>query len=288
MTFLILGAGGQLGREWQHYLEKRDEPFNAYDSSDIDIANYLALQKTVENDQPDVVVNCAAYTNVDRAEEERARALEVNAEAAGQLARICQAGGATLVHYSTDYVFPGREKDRTRHPEGYPEDHEASPINWYGETKWRGEQAVRASGADHLIIRTSWLCGQYGANFVTKMMERSEQKQPIKVVNDQFGCPSFAENVVANSYNLVDRKRSGTYHVTSDGILTWFELAQTLFGMLDSKVSLEAVPSDAFPTKADRPAFSKLSIEKLRQVPGAEIWDWQFGLKKLIHKLKKN
>lgn len=288
MKIALLGASGQLGQEWQAIIADRyadDILLLPYNSSDLDVTHYSEVSKELQDKQPEVVVNCAAYTDVDGAEEHKEQASRVNAEAVAKLADLSQEIGFKLIHYSTDYVFPGNKADRNDFPEGYPEDRPADPINWYGQTKWEGEQAIRKTAENYLIIRLSWLCGQFGQNFVKTMLKLGRERDELQVVNDQWGSPTFTENVVVNSLRLLEEESTGTFHVTSDGIITWYDFAQAIFASQDIDVFAEPVSSEAFPTKAKRPHFSKLSIGKLKAVDRAEIIDWEEGLENLLMKL---
>jgi len=291
MKIVLLGASGQLGREWQSvisedYTEADDMILLPYTSSQLDITDHEAVRKELREQQPDVVVNCAAFTDVDGAEEQRAKAYQVNVEAVANLAEFCAGLGSGLVHYSTDYVFPGKLEDKERCPDGYPEDHPADPINYYGQTKWEGEEAIRQATKNYLIIRVSWLCGKFGNNFVKTMLRFGRERDQLQVVNDQFGSPTYAENVVENSLNLLRSGHSGTFHLTSKGLITWYDFAQAIFTQSDMEVNIESIPSDAFPSKSKRPRFSKLSTKKLESVPNTELLDWRDGLEALLSQLK--
>lgn len=286
---ILLGASGQLGKEWQRIVEQdhSDEiKLLPYTSSDLDITHYQEVSDEFREQKPDVVINCAAYTDVDGAENHRKLARKVNTEAVLYLAELSNELDFTLIHYSTDYVFPGTKLSKKEFPEGYPETYSADPINWYGKTKWEGEQAIRQTTKNHLVIRVSWLCGRDGSNFVKTMLRLGKERDELQVVNDQWGSPTFAENVVINCLNLLYKQANGTYHVTSKGIITWYDFAKAIFAISDSEVSLEKVTSDAFPTKAQRPYFSKLNTKKIEGVPGSELIDWKKGLRKLLGQLQ--
>ncbi len=287
MKTLLLGASGQLGKEWQDFQQRSDSNIHLfpYTSSQLDITHFKELSDELREQQPDVVINCAAYTDVDGAEENRKAARKVNVEGVLYLAELSNELDFKLVHYSTDYVFPGTKADRKNCPNGYSEDHPADPINWYGRTKWEGEQAVRQTTDDHLIIRVSWLCGQNGSNFVKTMLKLGQERDKLQIVNDQWGSPTFTENVVDNSLVLVNADATGTYHVTSKGLITWYDFAKAVFEMTDTKVSLESVSSDAFSTKAKRPYFSKLSTRKIENIEGSHIINWKEGLQNLLNQL---
>lgn len=290
MKCIVLGAGGQLGREWMDQLSNSNlSLFNLYKgfgSDQADITERDEIATLLDAEVPDVVINCAAYTKVDEAEEQRELAEQVNSIAVKSLAEQCSGRNIKLVHYSTDYIFPGNKEDRQRFPQGYPEDHETSPVNWYGATKLKGEKAIRQSGAAHLIIRVSWLCGAHGSNFVKTMLRLADEQNELNVVNDQWGSPTFTENVVLNTLSLLQENKEGIFNITSDGIITWYDLACEIFGISGKEIQVNAVSSDAFQTKATRPRFSKLDTSKLAQVKGAAIIPWKEGLNNLLEKLK--
>ena len=288
MTILLLGATGQLGREWQDFLKSGDHPavqLVTFSSDQLDITRTRALAEELRGRRPDVVVNCAAYTDVDGAEEDRDTARRVNTAAAGDLAELSAELGFSLIHYSTDYVFPGSEEDRGHYPGGYPEDHPADPVNFYGRTKWEGEQAIRKAAGRYLILRVSWLCGVYGSNFVKTMLRLGRERDQLQVVNDQWGSPSFATEVVRHSWALLKAGETGTFHSTSGGLITWYDLANAVFDKKNIDVAVKAVSSDAFPAVADRPRFSKLNTEKLEAVPGCSVQGWETGLDRMLERL---
>ena len=287
MKIVVLGAGGQLGSEWQSFLEERKMAVHPYSSGEVDITNPKEIGRVIDEVSPDLLINCAAYTDVDRAEEEREQALEVNATAVDYLARACKRREIKLVHFSTDYVFPGKKEDREKYPGGYVEDHPVSPVNWYGETKLRGEQAIRNQDGNYLIVRVSWLCGKFGSNFVTKMLSLAEEHRELRVVSDQYGSPTFTGNVVLNTFNLIQKQQVGIFHITSEGLISWYDFARAVFRIADKDVSVKAVTSDEFPTTARRPFFSKLNIEKIKKVPGTVTRNWEEGLTMLLRELKK-
>ena len=290
MKFLITGSTGQLGKEWTRYLQKEsiESNFAAYGSKDLDITNYNQVKERLEAQNPDVVINCAAYTNVDLAEDEPERAEAINAEAVANLANCCREHAIKLVHYSTDYVFPGYPSDRKLFPNGYPADQQAEPINQYGTSKHHGEIAVRKHCDDYLLLRVAWLCGVYGQNFVTKMLQLSKQHDTLKVVNDQWGSPTFTSNVVDNTVALLESGRRGTYHINCDGVITWYELAQKVFAYTQTEITLKPVSSTEFASNASRPAFSKLDTQKLQGVEGSRIIAWSDGLRQMLKSLNEN
>ncbi|MEX0609180.1 MAG: dTDP-4-dehydrorhamnose reductase [Balneolaceae bacterium] len=285
MRFLITGGNGQLGREWGDFLTSQKADFEAFSSSDLDITNKEEVEKKLTSFKPDVLINCAAYTKVDMAEDEEEQAFLVNAKAVDLLAEICAANNIKLVHYSTDYVFAGTKEDHQVLEDGYPEDHEKNPVNVYGASKLAGETAILKSGCDFLLIRVSWLCGQYGHNFVKTMLNLAETRDALNVVNDQFGSPTFAENVVENTFHLLQEKQSGIFHLSSLGKATWYDFASEIFQQKKMDISVHPVDSSQFPTKATRPAFSLLSTKKIANIPGVSLVHWKTGLTKLLKQI---
>lgn len=286
MRILITGGSGQLGREWVSYLNRKEVEFISLPSADLDVTDHADTNRVLNNLRPDLIINCAAYTKVDQAEEEPEKAFLVNGEAVENLAKYCAQKKIKIVHFSTDYVFPGTEEDMEKLPAGYPEDHPTKPINVYGSSKLAGEKAIQHSGCDYLLIRVSWLCGKYGNNFVKTMLRLAEDRDELKVVNDQFGCPSFAKNVVENCWRLIESKEEGVFHLTSKGKISWYDFASEIFKQAGVDISLVPVDSSAFPTKAIRPAFSLLSTKKIANISGVSLIDWEEGLKSMLAELK--
>ena len=282
MKFLITGAGGQLGHEWVQFCETRDVFYKAFTSAELDITSESALLSNILEFNPDAVINCAAYTKVDQAEEEEEKAELVNATAPGVLSEVCKKQGVKLVHYSTDYVFSGTKKDQSELPDGYPETYQTDPINVYGRTKRNGEVAIQESGCEYLILRVSWLCGTFGNNFVKTMLRLGQERDKLTVVKDQFGSPTFADQVVEQSYELIKQNRKGIFHLSSEGTTTWYEFAKEIFTQRQLDVEVVPVDSSEYKTKAVRPYFSKLSTQKISTIPGVTILSWRDGLKRLL------
>ena len=287
MTLLVTGAGGQLGREWMHFLKEQGVgDVTGLSSGQLDISDREAVRRVLDDIRPDIVINCAAWTDVDGAERDFESAHRVNRDGVVNLAGWCAGHSARMVHYSTDYVFPGRREDRQRYPAGYGEDAETAPVNVYGRSKLAGEQALQRSGADHLLLRVSWLCGAFGTNFVTKILAAGKERGVLDVVDDQLGSPSFADRVVFWSWELIKRRETGTYHITSGGLTSWYELAAEIFNYLElHQVQVRPRSSESVPAVATRPAFSKLDPGRLEQTLGVEMEAWQSGLHRLLNQL---
>lgn len=285
MKFLITGANGQLGKEWVHFLEDGNYPFSKYGSGDLDITDEAAVNKVLKKERPDIVLNCAAYTKVDEAENNPDKAFMVNKTGVQNLLMAAEQMNLMLVHYSTDYVFPGKAVDEKNYPDGYTEDAPTGPVNVYGSSKRAGEILLEKSSASWLLIRVSWLCGQFGSNFVTKIVELAIEREQLKVVNDQVGSPSFTSDVVNKSFQLITEECRGKFHISSSGKISWADFAKEILYQVKSDTVVNEVPSSEFPVIANRPSFSLLSKEKLITYRYNPV-DWKDGLSKLLHQLK--
>jgi dTDP-4-dehydrorhamnose reductase len=285
---MILGAGGQLGLGWQAFLRKKKVVMQALSSADLDITDRAKLGKAILDFKPDIIINCAAFTGVDAAEDDPETAQRVNHDAVDHLARITSDAGALLVHYSTDYVFSGSEADMVRYPSGFDEGHTPVPANVYAHTKYAGERAVRGSGCPHLIVRLSWLCSPYGSNFVKTMLRIGSGKDEIQVVNDQFGSPTYTTNAIFNTWALLESGERGLWHVTSRGIITWYDFAVEIMRQAGLSARIIPVPSSGYPTRAFRPVYTKLSTRNLEDVRGARLISWSEGLRDLLGSLRIN
>lgn len=286
MKFLITGANGQLGSEWVSRLTVLRREFVAFSSDRLDITNQSQTQELIKSEKPDVVINCAAYTNVDRAESETEKAFLVNEFGVRNLINACRENGSKLVHFSTDYVFAGVASDRTNFPKGYPEEAPTDPVNSYGASKRAGELVLEESGpdADWILIRVSWLCGRYGSNFVKTMLRLSADKKEIPVVMDQTGSPSYAFDVVDKTIHLLDSGYSGTFHISSSGEISWAQFAEEIFKISGMRTKVLLIPSDQYQTVAKRPSFSLLSKGKI-QKNGLDPLNWNSGLIQLLKQL---
>jgi dTDP-4-dehydrorhamnose reductase len=263
MKVVILGAKGMLGRD----LGKVFYDLNPYllDKDELDITSKEGVHKLFSNLAPDVVINAAAYTDVDGCETSRSEAMKVNGDSPGYLAAATKNAGAIFVHYSTDYVFDGKKA------EGYKEDDEpSSPLNFYGETKLAGERAVRKAGGDYYIIRTSWLYGINGKNFVETMLRIAGEKGKFRVVNDQHGKPTYTVDLAKATRKLMESKSDfGIYHITNEPATTWYQFAREIL----KKNKITPCASSEFPRPAKRPQYSILLNTKL-----APLRPWQEAL----------
>jgi dTDP-4-dehydrorhamnose reductase len=254
-SIVLIGQTGMLARAWRNLLDGQGQPYQTIARPTLDLNEPATIPRAIKP-PVDVVVNCAAWTDVDGAEADEPRATQVNGHGVGALARHCAAIGATLVHYSTDYVFNGQTN------EPYGVDRQRDPINAYGRGKAEGERQIKQSGAAHLIIRTSWLYAPWGKNFVTTMAQLTQQREHLDVVDDQRGRPTSAQHLAGASRALLQQQARGTYHVTDGGQCTWYELACAVRDDVGSVCDISPCSSDAFPRPAKRPANSVLDLSK--------------------------
>ena len=258
---VLLGADGMLGRAWAELLKARGIAHVATTIEDLDITDASAVEGVV-SDGVRWVINCAAYTAVDDAEAHEALSDEVNGHAVGRLAEQCKRVNALLVHYSTDYVFDGTAT------EPYPTGHPRNPVNAYGRSKALGEELLEKSGAEHLLVRSSWLYAPWGKNFVLTMRDLAKSRDSLRVVHDQRGRPTDSRQLAEVSLDLMERRSRGVFHVTDGGECTWFELARFVAAETRPVCKVEPCTSEEFPRPAKRPAYSVLDILATEQVVG--------------------
>jgi dTDP-4-dehydrorhamnose reductase len=268
MRILITGAGGQLGNALCEVFGY--ETVIPKDLPDFDLTN-PNVEEEIIGSAPDLIIHAGAYTDVDGAEREPALALAVNAEGTEQIARAAVRLGARLMYISTDYVFDGKQ----RVP--YREDDNPRPINRYGFSKWKGEQAVLASGAKALIIRTAWLYGSAGKNFVKSIMRAAQSEPILKVVNDQSGCPTYAEDLAAFIASLARKDVEGVIHATNRGQCTWYEFAQAIVREMGFSCSVVPIMTEQAGRLAKRPPYSVLSPDRSVSL-GLELPEWNQAL----------
>ncbi len=267
MRAMLLGAGGMLGHDLVATVPATVTlvPFT---KAEMDITDATALAAAVADARPDVIVNAAAYTAVDRAETERDVAFRVNADAVGELGRIARSSGARVIHFSTDYVFDGRST------EPYREDSPAHPINTYGASKLAGENALKQSEAESLIVRTQWLFGTHGKSFPRTMWERATAFVKTKVVRDQTGRPTYSRDLADAVWALAERRTRGVLHVTNHGTATWFDVASHIFSRLGRSDVLSSCLTVEYPTAAERPHYSVLCTSRLERELGSGLPEW--------------
>lgn len=296
MTVLVFGGNGQVGQELLRALAPLGKVIATTRSGQLpdgstcetaDFGQPDSLPALLDRVQPSLVVNAAAYTAVDRAEQEVEAAFAANAQAPGVIARWCAAHGVPFVHYSTDYVFDGQGSAP------YREDEPTAPLGVYGTSKRDGEDAVRAAGGRHLIFRTAWVYASHGANFLRTMLRVGAERDVLRVVADQIGTPTPAALIADVTAQALQHpgQLSGTWQLTASGQTSWHGFAEAIFaealasGVLAKVPTVEAIPSSEYPTPAKRPAWSVLDNRKLQQDFGVVLPSWQDGLKRVMAEL---
>jgi len=289
MKILLLGKNGQVGWELRRTLAPLAE-VTAVDYPEINFADTPALRRLVAGTRPAVVVNAAAYTAVDKAETEPELCRQINAVAPGVLAEEAKKAGALMVHYSTDYIFDGTKTSP------YVEVDAPNPLGAYGRSKLEGDRAVKASGVDHLIFRLCWVYGARGQNFMLTMQRLARERETLRVVGDQFGCPTWSRmiaetTVLALKQALVGADRSacnGEYHLAAGGQANWHEFASRIIELMPEAErkchAVERITTAEYPTPAKRPAYSVLDCGKLQKTFGLRLPDWEASLRQVLDK----
>ena len=280
---LVTGANGQTGKELRDLARIYDgHTYTFLSKEDLPIENYELVRNFFDIKKPTALINCAAYTAVDKAETEKNLAFQVNGESVGVLAAVCRAHGARFIHISTDYVFDGlssipyRETDAT------------SPINVYGASKLFGEQEAMRHNPDSVILRTSWVYSAYGRNFVKTMMKLMGERKEVNVVSDQLGSPTYAADLAEAllSVALASRIFPGIYHFSNEGVVSWYEFALAIAEISGSGCMVRPIPASAFPTPAQRPGYSVLDKSLICSTYGITIKPWKTSLDACIRQIR--
>jgi len=283
----LIGNKGMLGNDVEEVLGKNNEKYIASDI-DVDITNYYELESFVRRKGIDWIINCSAYTAVDKAEDEPEKAFKINANGALNIARIAKLKGSKLIHISTDYVFDGQKK------EPYIEEDEPNPLGVYGKSKLEGERNVKSILNDYFIIRTAWLYGKNGNNFVYTMLRLFDERDEVKVVSDQFGSPTHTVDLAWLIYEITKKnsKEYGIYHFTNEGKISWYDFAKRIYdisremGIVKREVKIIPISTNEYPTKAKRPINSYLSKEKVKKIFNLNIRSWNEALRDFLLSLK--
>ena len=286
MNILVTGANGQLGNEMRIVSQQSAHHYIFTDVAELDITDAAAVEKMVADNEVKVIVNCAAYTNVDKAEDDRELAELLNAKAVENLAVAIRRNDGLLVHVSTDYVFGG-----TRNNTPCREEEAANPTGVYGETKLHGEEAVIRSGCHYLIIRTAWLYSEYGKNFLKMMLDLTATKPSLKVVFDQTGTPTYAYDLAAAICDIIEQRkyegRDGIYHYSNEGVCSWYDFTKAIAEYAGhTACDIQPCHSDEFPSKVVRPSYSVLDKTKIKTTFGLKVPYWTDSLKQCIDNLQ--
>lgn len=285
MNILVTGANGQLGREMRILGKGSANDYIFTGRNELDITDKTSLFEFVSENKTDVIINCAAYTAVEKAEDEFEKADLLNRQAVGYLARAAAENNAVLIHISTDYIFHG-DKNLP-----YTEEDPADPLGVYGTTKLRGEEEIKRSGCRALIFRTAWLYSPYGNNFVKTMMRLTSEKESVKVVFDQVGSPTYAEDLARAIFKITEedmiKGNEGIYNFTNEGVCSWYDFAVEIAAEAGNRnCRITPCRSEEFPSKVKRPAFSVLDKAKIKRTFGISIPYWKDSLKKCVGILK--
>ena len=286
---LVTGANGQLGKELRQLCGVYPQfEFIFLSKDDLPVNNFELLRNTFKIYHPQFCINCAAYTDVDRAESEKDLAFIVNGEAAGVLAAICTEYDTKFIHISTDYVFDGMATIP------YKEESPANPATIYGISKLKGEEQAFQLNPDTIILRTSWVYSEFGKNFVKTILKLLHEKEEINVVNDQVGSPTYALDladtilkIIAGSQPSTANYKPGIYHFSNEGVISWYDFAIAIKELSGAKCKINPIPTSQYPTPAKRPAYSVLDKTKIQQTFGIKLKDWKESLAVCLNKINK-
>jgi len=276
VKILITGANGQLAKEFQQSLKEYEYQVTALDKEKLDISDPDSIKTAFSQYTPDIVLNCAAYNFVDKAEEDFDTAYKVNALGVKNLASMCKKNNTLLIHYSSDYVFDGEKKDF------YSEEDAPNPINSYGKTKLLGETFLREETDNFLLFRVSWVFGEGKQNFLYKLLEWAKKNRVLKIVYDQISVPTFTKDIVSLTMLAIMKGMRGVYHLTNSGYASRYEVARYYIERLGLDNLILPVSSDSFPVPAKRPFFSAMSNLKLSEELNVTIPDWKVGIERYV------
>ena len=276
MRCLITGAGGLLGSSLSTVMDRRGMEYKALARSDLDVTDRYATKRCITAENSDVVFHCAALTDVDTAESEPNASFGVNAAGASNVAEACKAVESRMVFFSTDYVFDGAKRSP------YSPHDEPDPLSVYGESKLAGENLVIASGVDLLLIRTSWLYGVVGENFVRSVIQHAREGTVLRLVDDQMGSPTWAEHVAEVTLDLVSQCASGTYHVSNQGEASWYDLGLEILSICGLHCEIKPISTEDWGAPAPRPCYSVLDSSNAEAILGRRMTPWRDALKRFL------
>ncbi|KAA0548351.1 dTDP-4-dehydrorhamnose reductase [Bacillus sp. BGMRC 2118] len=282
MIVLVTGAKGQLGQDVVKLLQSQQHEVHGLDRSQLDISNEAQVKDVVATIKPDAIIHCAAYTNVDAAEEDVDTAYKINALGTKYLAQAASNIGAKMVNVSTDYVFDGSAT------KPYEVDHETSPLGVYGETKLAGENFLIHHLEKHFIVRTAWVYGVYGNNFVKTMLRLGKERDELGVVSDQLGSPTYTVDLAKFLVELIQTEKYGIYHASNEGICSWYEFAVEIFKQAGMDTKVNPLTTEQFPRPAERPKYSVLSKAKIVEEGFTPMRDWKEALSDFLTELKQH
>lgn len=277
---IVFGGQGQLSKEFEEVLSQEDITFMTPRQSQVDISDYNCVINLFDSFKPDLIINCAAYTDVDGAEDNPKLAFSVNCDAVGNLADLCLEKDVFLVHYGSDYVFDGKKGDF------YTEQDMPNPLSLYGESKLAGEKVIEEKMKNYLIFRLSWVIGEGSSNFLHKLNQWVAKKETLQISDDEVSIPTFTDDIVHFTLMSLERKLTGLYHLVSSGQASRFDLSKRYCEGMGFENNIVPVSKDTFKTKAERPQFSCLSNKKISKDLGVEMPSWEKGMKRFIKRAK--
>ena len=289
MNILVTGANGQLGNEIRIISKDSSDRYIFTDVEELDITNFKAVSDCIRQNAIDVVINCAGYTNVEKAEDEEAIAELINAQAVEYIAKVCKDNDATLIHISTDYVFGGNDGNTPK-----TENEAVNPTGAYGRTKLHGEQAIAKVGCKSIIIRTSWLYSEFGCNFVKTMRKLTAEKDTLKVVFDQVGTPTYALDLAKTIKVFIEELKTphstlhtphSIYNFSNEGVTSWYDFAKEICELSGNVCDIQPCHSNEFPSKVKRPNYSVLDKTKIKKALNISIPYWKDSLKNCVNNI---
>ena len=283
MNILVTGANGQLGQEFKNNISKSKDDFYFTDLLDLDISNKNNILNYVKDHQIDLIINCAAYTNVNKSEINQKQAIKVNSDAVRNLVEICEDRKLKIIHFSTDYVYNSDSINPIK------ENSNINPINYYGFSKREGEKIIENSSAMSLIIRTSWLYSNYGNNFVKTIIKKGENNEKVYVINDQFGCPTYSKDLVDCTLNIIASDKFNNYKVynfSNEGYTSWYDFTKKIFELKKINCSIIAVDSENYKSIAKRPKYSVTDKSRIKDIFNINIRSWEDALEEFITNIK--
>jgi len=279
MRILVTGANGQLGQEFQNNISKSKDDFYFTDEKELDITNKNHVLNYVSDNQIELIINCAAYTDVNGSETNKNKAIKVNSYAIKNLIEICEEKKIKMIHFSTDYVYNSDNLSPIN------EQSNINPINYYGISKREGEKIIEKSSSDSIIIRTSWLYSMYGNNFVKTMIKKGENQEKIYVINDQFGCPTYSKDLVECTLNIIVSKKLNNYKVynfSNEGYTNWYDFTKKIFELKKINCPIVAVSSDKYKSIENRPKYCVTDKSRIKDIFNITIRRWDEALEEFI------
>ena len=279
MRILVTGANGQLGQEFKNNVSNSNHKFYFTNVNELDITKKKEILDYVTIYKIELIINCAAYTNVDDAEINKRQATKVNLDAVKNLIEICEEKKLKMIHFSTDYVYNSDNLNPIN------EDLNINPINYYGISKREGERIIEKSSSDSIIIRISWLYSMYGNNFVKTMIKKGEEEDKVYVINDQFGCPTYSKDLVDCTLNIIDSNKFNNhkvYNFSNEGFTNWFEFTKKIFELKKITCDIVPVDSNSYETTATRPKFSVTDKSRIKDIFNLKIRSWDEALEEFI------